>query len=86
MSVRGRAKVAREGGMSIIQVEKNVPIPEYHGTPKYPWSQMAVGDSFFVPGKTSKTFNAQIWHRQRLTGFKFKSRTMDGGVRVWRIA
>lgn len=70
-----------------IKIETGVPMPtKGRGAPrKYPWYEMNVGDSFLVPGKTHKRWHATA-KAERLTGFKFSVRTVEGGVRVWRIA
>jgi hypothetical protein len=73
-----------------FQIEKGVPLPPLavvSGRPtKYPWTEMAVGDSFFVPGQSSVKFSGNITSAKKMTGFKFTTRTVDGGVRVWRTA
>lgn len=67
--------------MSEIKVEKGISIP-LKKSAKYPWNEMAVGDSFFVAGRSSyfpmKTCDAK--------GRKFTQRMVDGGLRVWRVA
>lgn len=75
----------------MIAIEKNIPAPTSHpGRPaKYPWHDMEVGDSFFLPnaGRTEQqrlSTRATAFARRR--GFKFATRRMDGGVRVWRLA
>ena len=74
-------------------VEKGIPVAMWARQGKYPWHEMEVGDSFMVPGLTeNKTptgaykvtaavayFNSK--HKQ-----KFTARTVEGGMRVWRIA
>lgn len=45
--------------MAMYTVDKNVPVPDTvtrygGGVAKYPWDQMEVGDSFFVPKITVK--------------------------------
>ena len=73
--------------MADIAVEKDVPLPApLRGSGKYPWRSMAVGDSFFVPGMTTASIAGSVHSAyKRLPGWKFTSRTVDGGVRVWRI-
>lgn len=68
----------------MFEIEKGVAIPRGRGM--YPFRNMEVGDSFFVPGATAKNlstcacqFSARHGH-----GWKFSVRTVDGGVRVWR--
>lgn len=42
------------------EVQRSVPIPKVNKTVrrKYPFEDMAVGDMFFVPGKTKNTLTA----------------------------
>lgn len=75
-------------------IEKGIPPPE--DKPKtrnqYPFNEMKVGDSFFVPFREdedervvrNKIGTAARGARWR-TGMKFVSRAVEGGVRVWRV-
>lgn len=50
---------------------------------RYPFGQMEVGESVFIPGKRGVDMGGPIWkHRPK----KFSVRTEKMGVRVWRIA
>ncbi len=73
----------------MFDLEKNLPAPEYTGRgarPKYPFSKMEVGDSFFAPGMTSNGLsNATQWHAKK-TGKKFTCATEADGARCWRVA
>jgi hypothetical protein len=73
----------------MIEVQKGVPMPaDRNGNTrkgKYPWKQMEVGDSFFVPNKSTSAFGANIVVAKRSTGFNFVSRNENDGVRVWRV-
>ena len=66
-------------------IDKNIPIPmpKVGRPPKHPWRGMQVGDSFQV------TRYQNLAQNSRLTGFKFKSRTVieDGKqlIRIWRV-
>ncbi len=78
--------------MSTYEIEKNIPIPGPGGRnprPEYPFAEMEVGDSFFVPKETNRDIN-QISARASAFGSatnkKFKCSTVDGGIRVWRSA
>jgi hypothetical protein len=78
--------------MSEIKIDKGVPVPPLTQgrRMKYPFRQMEVGDSFFVPGvKTSSGFSGCLHGVRKSTGWTFtcRSRVEDGvqGVRVWRI-
>jgi hypothetical protein len=51
----------------------------------YPFSDMEVGDSFFVPGITYKKANSVCQHRNR-GGRRYGYRTVEGGCRIWRFS
>lgn len=83
-----------------FEIEKGVPIPPpIASRQRYRFSEMAVGDSFFIPypagqkalvsnGRdrllTAVTNAAAKPHPDRI-GWKFDTRPVDGGVRCWRI-
>ena len=83
-----------------FQIQKNVPIPNAGGRAprtEYPFEQMEVGDSFFVPGMTVKKMSGQVGYWKKTMGMNFAIRAVtedymndDGevvsgdGVRVWR--
>ena len=83
-----------------IEIEEGIPIwppsPPVRGSAPlrtYPWREMEVGDSFFVPfghasldafrirGSVSAAANAAA----RILGVKFATRKQADGVRVWRV-
>jgi hypothetical protein len=70
----------------MIELSREVPIPAIkHRAPKYPYYQMLVGESFFVP---RQNVNSTDW--ARVTGFKFRTHRCveDGvtGMRIFRIS
>ena len=68
-------------------IEKNVKIPSHvTGRMKYPWSEMEIGDSFFIEGKHTRNITGAAQNYGSHHNIKFTCRTVDGGVRVWRIA
>lgn len=81
----------------MIEIEKNVPIPARKSSvrnKKYPFELMEVGDSFFVPERSVKTFGSTVSAAARRTGYKFATRQTAEhgqfgerveGVRVWRV-
>lgn len=72
--------------MSEIKIEKGIPVPLGAGSSGktiYPWCEMEVGDSFFVPGGKAKGAGQA---NQDYAPKRFASRKEDGGVRFWRIA
>lgn len=77
----------------MIPVESNIPLPPKRpstGRPEgqlgYPWRAMGVGDSFFVRGRTGGQMAKQVYMRGRADQRRYVVRTVDGGVRVWRVA
>lgn len=71
------------------KIEKNIEIPRRcansKGRPfKYPFNEMEVGDSFLTGEPRSRISGAIGGYRKR-HGCKFAARTVEGGVRVWRI-
>lgn len=65
-----------------VKIESNIPLPADRRSPKYPWRQMRIGDSFFVEGV--RNFNPG--HASTRTGYRFTVHRVKGGCRVWRIA
>lgn len=72
-------------GHSKMTIEKSVPVP-FGKSYKYPFSSMAVGDSFVVENDDSwkRTRNAAHMFGKR-NGMKFKARACLDGLRIWRI-
>lgn len=80
----------------MYSLEAGVPIPETktgHHRMRYPFKEMAVGDSFFVPfGDEDKPSSLlrRLCSAAGSASFRldwhptFIARTVDGGVRVWR--
>ena len=68
-----------------MKIDKNVPIP--NNRKYYPLKDMLIGDSFFVATKNeiektnarSAAASAGIRH-----GRKYVSRSVKGGIRIWR--
>ena len=70
-----------------IKIEKNIPTPTGRSWRKYPFSEMEVGDSFFVPEcKLSKINGPAQGFRRRNPEVKFTIRKEGTGYRCWRIA
>lgn len=81
-----------------FKVDHNIPLPSVNrGAPptpiRYPWDNMGIGDSFFVPilDKTIMSIrgfiNSDLKKYQHQFGKKYKitTRAIDDGIRVWRI-
>lgn len=84
----------------MFELEENVPIPEEprgaagQSKPaakrKYPFREMQVNQSFFVPGKRPYDLGGVTQSARRSTGFTFKTRAVEEngvkGTRIWRVA
>jgi hypothetical protein len=70
-----------------IEVEKqSFPMPKLRN--KYPWDEMEVGDSFFVPEDLYLGRNMQALIKKQNTRqdrMEFIGRKQEGGFRVWRM-
>ena len=64
-----------------IKIEAGIPLPPKRHT--YPFGEMKVGDSFFAENTNSVRQGSARASKE--TGKKFTCRTVDGGVRAWRI-
>lgn len=76
----------------MFKIDKTRPIPDGSVSNRYPFPEMEIGDSFFVPHNQIQTNNqvrASASLQGKNLGFKFRTRTVteDGivGIRVWRI-
>lgn len=71
-----------------FKIDDDVAIPAVRGysgsRETYPWSQLEVGQSFFVEGANLRSMSSTASHAGRRNGKKFMARAADGGVRVWR--
>jgi hypothetical protein len=77
------------------KIDTHVPLPKMRGAGgkgnyKYPWNEMEVGQSFFVPDTTIGRFYSQTRAAAKRYSKKFIARSWvndDGaeGVRIWRV-
>jgi len=69
-----------------LKIERGVPIPPKRGavTAYSVWSQMKVGDSFFVPGKKFPPPPHNVRKVMKFTSRKLTERGV-AGVRIWRV-
>lgn len=79
----------------IFKIEKNVALPPSRKTQArkrasiYPFAEMSIGDSFFVPltaKKTNSVTGATNYYNKKLAPKKFVCRSFKTGTRVWRVA
>lgn len=86
-----KPKSARNDEAPRYIIEKGVPVPSRQRTDTmtFAFQQMQCGDSIFFAGKRIYSVSAAsrvLRMKKKLPAeSRFTCRTMDGGVRVWRI-
>ena len=78
----------------MYEIEKGIPVPIASRTRKenLPLGKMEVNDSFFFPAGKEESYRIRgrisqaASHMKNRTGEVFTVRTVEGGVRCWRIA
>lgn len=75
-----------------IRIQRNVPMPNVKPrgkggakTPKYPWQEMNVGESFLFPTEIGRASYAAAIQASK-GGRKFKVFRTGDGFRCWRVA
>lgn len=77
-------------GKRMYEIEDGIEVPVISRA-KYPWREMAVGQSFFVKNRsgdgrrTHQHMCSVAWAAKKRLGMKFSTRRVEGGVRVWRL-
>lgn len=70
----------------ILEIQKNIEFVGKHRPYIYPYRDMEIGDSFFVPNGKLNTINTANHRAGKRLGWKFSARKQDSGIRVWRTA
>lgn len=83
---KAQMKIIQNYLRNMFKVEKDVPVPNSGRGRKasYELPDMEIGDSFFIEGETSK-YLARLFYQKKKKKYKLTARTMDGGVRIWRV-
>ena len=77
--------------IEVFNIETGIQIPSRGGgRAKYPWSRLEIRQSFIVPcdeWERERTFNTLTSCKRNAErrGKKFTMRSVDRGIRVWRI-
>jgi hypothetical protein len=74
-------------------ITKFVPIPEARANTKYPWRKLIVSENFLVPCESDRAVRTRLFNSltscarccERQTGRKFVMRSVEKGIRVWRV-
>lgn len=71
-----------------LKIEKGVPLPpKASARPRNAiYYRMEVGDSVLVPNRVHDRVASTVSYVAKTTGFKFATRKVEGGIRVWRTA
>lgn len=72
----------------MYKIEKNIPMPLIRGFRMYPYREMKVGNSIFIPDSDvppSGAYPAPHYFAKRNPEYKFTVRKVEGGFRIWRI-
>lgn len=77
-----------------VAIDADVPMPEGSGrggNAKYPWKEMEIGNSFWVPSVNLKSWQTACVKAGKQYERKFIARKFTGpegqdGIRVWRKA
>lgn len=71
-----------------VVIEKDVPLHAINAS-AFDWSplleRLQPGDSFALPGEARSSIGAAITRYSKATGVQLIKRTVDGGIRVWRV-
>ncbi len=75
-----------------MKIERNIPITKAKRASKYPFEDMEKGDSFFVRcgkkqigSKRSNIYARMLAFWQDHQKTEFTIRSVDGGLRCWRL-
>lgn len=87
------ARVSRRQSQKSLKIERNVPLPGFRSSRSKSimdaMQRCAVGDCFFVPIEGAVTRHSIMMSVMRnnkvVKPKRFTSRTIDGGIRVWRV-
>lgn len=70
----------------MYEIEKGVPVAVNRApNARYPLKAMAVGDSFLIPDEDLNR-SANVHASAAHVGIRVRTRTVEGGRRVWRVA
>lgn len=86
----GEGSVPKQMFTMQYPVEHNIPLPPPRRSgpsrkERRPWSEMVVGDSFFVPDGEIHAERCAAASASRAKAKQFVARVVDGGIRVWRL-
>lgn len=71
----------------MTRFDRNIPVPPL-ARDRWPLRQMQPGDSILITGspETLQKVRGVAWVTSHRLGWKFRTQTQEGGVRIWRIS
>lgn len=69
-----------------MKIDKNIPLPSIHGKVKYPFNEMAIGDSFAVKKVDLHRVRSASWAAGKRLNMRFSVLAYKDAYRCWRIA
>ena len=73
----------------MFKIEDGIPVPNRGFSKRYPFGDLAVGQSFFVPTDEAAKKRVRVASAASMHGKKYNSvfatRVVEGGIRVWRV-
>jgi hypothetical protein len=74
----------------MIAIDHAIPFPPERSTyTKYPFADLGIGDSFFVPDTTEaqqRSLHSQVSYQNKRSSRTYTSRKVANGERVWRLS
>lgn len=77
--------------MSAYTISKNVPLPPRRNCAEFPWRNLQIGDSFFIPSDKAGINGKRVYmsasnlKRHMSEPVRFSIRKVQGGYRAWRV-
>src|SRR5262249_23517438 len=84
----GAGSVDREDLQNQNPIEAGIPLRRRNrgGPSPYPFVEMMIGDSFWVPVNEIQKGRQAAFDYAKQHKVRFETRTVDGGMRIWRVA
>ncbi len=71
----------------MLSIEADVPIPpRMEAVRLYPFAALEIGQSFLADKSSWASVRVQAVNHGKRLGRTFRTRKVNGGIRVWRIA
>jgi len=85
ISLSTKVKVPQGYQLRTYLTSKPKKVKEPNSRESYPFSQMELNSSFFVPNKTARELRGAIYGATHRYNHQYIARSTVGGSRVWRV-